>query len=165
MGLPVITDTNAAKVNEFYKNLLYNTQALETLGKLDKVSGMTRSVLEKLKGIKADLVRGSEGWQDWDLTRLIAELKKWRDINPVEDNPNSKKQRKSGFYHANDGDRRKRATKGGSPLFQDRFSLHEASPHEQPYHGLCIVPQRYRGAPFHDFVHPIVLSPRHLFRP
>ena len=98
MGLPVIADTNAAKVNEFYKSLLYNTQALETLGKLDKVSGMTRSVLEKLRGIKADLVRGNEGWQDWDLTRLIAEIKKWRDINPVEDN--SKKQRKSGFYHA-----------------------------------------------------------------
>ena len=98
MGLPVIADTNAAKVNEFYKSLLYNTQALETLGKLDKVSGMTRSVLEKLRGIKADLVRGNEGWQDWDLTRLIAEIKKWRDINPVEDN--SKKQCKSGFYHA-----------------------------------------------------------------
>ena len=52
MGLPVITDSNPAKVNDFYKSLLYNTQALETLGKLDKVSGMTRSVLEKLKGIK-----------------------------------------------------------------------------------------------------------------
>ncbi len=97
MGLPVIADTNAAKVNEFYKSLFM--QALETLGKLDKVSGMARSVLEKLRGIKVDLVRENEGWQDWDLTHLIAEIKKWRDINPVEDN--SKKQHKSGFYHAN----------------------------------------------------------------
>jgi hypothetical protein len=63
-------------VSDFYKSLLYNTQALETLGKLDKVSGMTSSVLEKLKGIKVDLVRGNEGWQDWDLARLIVELKK-----------------------------------------------------------------------------------------
>jgi hypothetical protein len=109
MGLPVITDSNPAKVNDFYKSLLYNTQALETLGKLDKVSGMTRSVLEKLKGIKVDLVRGNEGWQDWDLARLIVELKKWRDINPVDESGNTKKQRKSGFYYAKDGDRRKRA--------------------------------------------------------
>ena len=109
MGLPGITDSHPAKVNDFYKSLLYNTQALETLGKLDKVSGMTRSVLEKLKGIKVDLVRGNEGWQDWDLARLIVELKKWRDINPVDEGGNTKKQRKSGFYYAKDGDRRKRA--------------------------------------------------------
>lgn len=108
MGLPVITDCNPSKVNDFYKSLLYNTQALETLGKLERVSGVTRSVLEKLKGIKMDLVRGNEGWQDWDLTRLIAELKKWRDINLVEENESAKKQRKSGFYFSKDGDRRKR---------------------------------------------------------
>lgn len=106
MGLPVIVDSNPSKVNEFYKSLLYNTQALETLGKLDKVSGMTRSVLEKLKGVKADLVRGNDGWQDWDLPRLIAELKKWRDINPVEENITKKHTRKSGFYYTRDGDRR-----------------------------------------------------------
>jgi hypothetical protein len=70
---------------------------------------MTRSVLEKLKGIKVDLVRGNEGWQDWDLARLIVELKKRRDINPVDESGNTKKQRKSGFYYAKDGDRRKRA--------------------------------------------------------
>ncbi|CAB4043165.1 Hypothetical predicted protein, partial [Paramuricea clavata] len=62
-----------------------------------------------IKEIKVDLVRGNEGWQDWDLTRLIVELKKWRDINPVDESGNTKKQRKSGFYYAKDGDRRKRA--------------------------------------------------------
>ena len=44
---------------------------------------MTRSVLDKLKGIKADLVRGQENWQDWDLPRLTQALKKWRDVNPA----------------------------------------------------------------------------------
>ena len=83
----------------------YNTQVLETLQKLDKVSGFTRNVLEKFKGIKADLVRGNEGWQDWDLTRLISELKKWREINPVEANAASKKSRR--VLLAKDGERRK----------------------------------------------------------
>ncbi|XP_046862784.1 uncharacterized protein LOC124456361 [Xenia sp. Carnegie-2017] len=55
---------------------------------------MTRNILKKLKGIKAGLVRGNEGWQDWNLTNLISELKKWRDINPAEESGSSKKTRK-----------------------------------------------------------------------
>ena len=50
------------------------------------VSGNTRSVLDKLKGIKADLVRGHEDWQNWDFPRLIKALKTWKEINPVESN-------------------------------------------------------------------------------
>ena len=53
-----------------------------------------------------DLVRGNEGWQEWDLTRLITELKKWRDINTVEENVGLKRSRKALF--AKDGERRKR---------------------------------------------------------
>ena len=50
------------------------------------MSGNTRSVLDKLKGIKADLVRGHEDWQNWDFPRLIKALKTWKEINPVESN-------------------------------------------------------------------------------
>lgn len=64
MGLPVINGSQPAKVHDFYKTLLFNVQSLETLGKLEKVNGTARSVLEKLKGINADLVRGDTGWQD-----------------------------------------------------------------------------------------------------
>lgn len=35
---------------------------------------MARSVLEKLKVIKGDLVRGHEDWQGWDLPRLVIAL-------------------------------------------------------------------------------------------
>jgi hypothetical protein len=59
-------------------------QSLETLGKIERVNGTTRNVLEKLKGIKADLVRGEEGWQDWDLPRLVNALKKWKDVHSVD---------------------------------------------------------------------------------
>ena len=45
-----------------------------------------RSTLDKLKGVKADLVRGNEGWRDWDFKDLLKELKKWSEINPVEEN-------------------------------------------------------------------------------
>ena len=85
---------------------MYNVQSLETLGKLERVNGMTRSVMEKLKGIKADLARGEESWQDCDLSRLVRALKMWKDINPVEDGEAKKKSKK--LFFAKDGERRKR---------------------------------------------------------
>lgn len=62
MNLPVITGTNPKKIQDFYKQLRYNVQSLDTLGKLSDVKGNVRATLDKLKGIKADLVRGNEGW-------------------------------------------------------------------------------------------------------
>ncbi len=59
----VICGANPKKIGEFYKELRYNVQSLETMGEL--VKGNVRSTLEKLKGIKAHLVRGNEGWQNW----------------------------------------------------------------------------------------------------
>ena len=85
MELPVITGVNPRKVKEFYKQLRYNVQSLDTLEWLGDVKGNVRSTLDKLKGVKADLVRGNEGWRDWDFKDLLRELKKWADINPVEE--------------------------------------------------------------------------------
>ena len=81
LELPTVTNANPKQVNDFYKTLLFNVQSLETLGKIERINGMTRSVLDKLKGIKADLVRGQQNWQDWDLPWLTQALKKWRDVN------------------------------------------------------------------------------------
>ena len=71
MELPVVKNANPNEIDRFYKTLLYNVQSLETLGKLERVNGMTRIVLEKLPGIKSDLVGGKEGWQDWGLAHLV----------------------------------------------------------------------------------------------
>ena len=90
MELPVITGTNPRKVKEFYKQLRFNVQSLDTLGRLADVKGNVRSTLDKLKGIKADLVRGNEGWKDWGFKDLLTELKKWTDINPVEESVTEK---------------------------------------------------------------------------
>ena len=84
MGLPVITSAHPKQVDEFYKKLLHNVQSLETLGRLRDVTGNVRAVLDKLKGIKADLVRGQVGWQEWDFPKLIEALRQWREVNPVE---------------------------------------------------------------------------------
>ena len=61
MSLPTFPGGNPKEVDAFYKRLLYNVQNLETLGKLREVSGNVRAVLDKLKGIKADLVQAQDG--------------------------------------------------------------------------------------------------------
>lgn len=50
-----------------------------------------RSVLDKLRGIKADLVRGQQEWQSWDFPSLVNALKQWKDINPIESDEKSPK--------------------------------------------------------------------------
>ena len=88
----------------FYKKLLYNVQSLETLGKLREVSGNVRAVLDKLRGIKADLVRGQEGWQEWDFSQLLQAIKRWKEINPLTEEsenrtvPNRKNDRHDGNF-------------------------------------------------------------------
>lgn len=59
--------------------------------------------MEKLKGIKVDLVYGKEDWQDWDLVPLIKEIKRWRDINSCFNSP----PKKNKLYYAKDGKQEK----------------------------------------------------------
>ena len=78
MGLPTILGGNPQEVVMFYKKLLYNVQSLETLGKLREVSGNVRAVLDKLRGIKADLVLEQDGWQEWDFSQLLQAIELWK---------------------------------------------------------------------------------------
>ena len=71
MALPVVVGSQPSKVHEFYHKLSYNVQSLESLGKLSECWGLVRSVLNKLKGIKADLVRGQTEWQTWGFPELV----------------------------------------------------------------------------------------------
>ncbi|XP_048583882.1 uncharacterized protein LOC116607340 [Nematostella vectensis] len=86
MDLPVITGTSPRKVKDFYRTLRFNVQSLETLGRLHDVRGNVRGTLDKLKGIKSDLMRGCYGWRDWGFNDLLQQLKRWTEINPVESN-------------------------------------------------------------------------------
>ncbi len=111
MSLPVINGKDPAKINEFYKQLRYNVQSLDTLHRLADVKGNVRATLDKLKGIKADLVHGKEDWQNWEYKDLLKALKTWREINPVEEKSEhqqggGKGKGQSRFYHANDGEQK-----------------------------------------------------------
>ena len=86
MALTVVVGFQPSKVHEFYHKLSYNVQSLQSLGKLSECWGLVRSVLNKLKGIKADLVRGQTEWQTWRFPELVKALQTWKDIHPIPQN-------------------------------------------------------------------------------
>ena len=88
--LPTITGRKINMIHEFIKTLNYNVQSLETLGKLSQCLSMVRGILEKLPGIKAELVANQVGWQDWGFTELLGALENWKAIHPLESSSASK---------------------------------------------------------------------------
>ena len=60
----MIKGGNAAKIQEFYGKLLISVQAIESNGKLGEIKGQGRAAVDKLEGVRADLVRTDDNWQD-----------------------------------------------------------------------------------------------------
>ena len=55
-----------------------SVQALETMRKPDEIKGYVRNTLDKLPGIRVELVRLGDSWQDWGFCELVGlrEIKK-----------------------------------------------------------------------------------------
>ena len=82
MSLEPVHGANPNKISIFYKKLSANVQALETLGRIGEVNGYVRLTLDKLDGIRGDLVRTDDNWQSWKFPNLIEALRKWTERNP-----------------------------------------------------------------------------------
>ena len=66
ISLPIVFGSHPNKVHDFYEKLMSSVQALEAMRKLNEIKGYVRNTLDKLPGIRADLVRLDDNWQDWD---------------------------------------------------------------------------------------------------
>ena len=84
LSLPIITGNSRPNIHNFYDNLLGHVQALETLGKLEQVAGNVRMTLDKLVGIRADLIRTEKDWKNWTFTELVEALRQWVERNPLQ---------------------------------------------------------------------------------
>ena len=82
MSLEPVHGANPNKISIFYEKLSANVQALETLGRIGEVNGYVRLTLDKLDGIRGDLVRTDDDWQSWKFPNLIEALRKWTERNP-----------------------------------------------------------------------------------
>ena len=54
------------------------------MGKLGDVRGNVALTIDKLAGIRGDLVRNDDNWQNWDFVKLCDALGSWIRRNPVE---------------------------------------------------------------------------------
>lgn len=84
LDLPRIKGTNPQKVHQFYEQLQYKVQSLETMGKLGDVRGNVALTIDKLAGIHGDLVRNDDDRQNWDFVKRCDTLGSWIGRNPVE---------------------------------------------------------------------------------
>ena len=53
------------------------------MGKIKEMNGYVRATLDKLQGIRADLVRNGYNWQDWKFQQIVEALEKWTARNPI----------------------------------------------------------------------------------
>ena len=58
-------------------------QSLETLGKLTEISGYVRISVDKLQGIRGDLVRTDDNWREWGFPKFVEALRKWTERNAI----------------------------------------------------------------------------------
>ena len=108
MSLPTIGGTQPARINDFYEKLLFNVQSLETMGKLREVNGYVRMTIDKLPGIRGDLVRTDESWREWNFPKLVDELRKWTERNPIQSKQSDKPWRDKNFQVLQQRDGRNR---------------------------------------------------------
>ena len=72
------------RINGTIPQKWYNVQSLETMGKLGDVRGNVALTIDKLSGIRTDLVCNDNSWQNWDFLKLCDALSSWIRRNPVE---------------------------------------------------------------------------------
>ncbi|XP_022805993.1 uncharacterized protein LOC111343117 [Stylophora pistillata] len=83
LELPVIFGVEVKAIHQFHERLAYCVQSLQTMGKLDQVNGNVPMTLDKLSGIRGDLVRTDDSWENWDFVKLCEALRLWIRRNPV----------------------------------------------------------------------------------
>ena len=90
LELPTLTGTNPKAISDFSEKLTYCLQALQTLNKLEQVNGATLMTLDKLPGIRGDLVRTDPEWEKWDFAKLSEAIRLWTRRNPVDTKSNER---------------------------------------------------------------------------
>ena len=75
IALPTIKGSQPTRIHGFYEKLATNIQALDTMGKIKEINGYVRVTLDKLPGIRADVVRLDDNSQDWGFSQMLEALR------------------------------------------------------------------------------------------
>ena len=63
-SLPVINNSYPGRIHSFYEKLATSVHYLDSMGKLQNINGFVRHTLDQLSGIKSELVRSDDDWQE-----------------------------------------------------------------------------------------------------
>jgi hypothetical protein len=74
--------SNPKKIHDFIDRPSHAVHALESLKKLETVNGYVPMTLDKLSGIRGDLVRTDPDWESWDFAKLSEAVRLWTRRNP-----------------------------------------------------------------------------------
>ena len=55
------------------------------MGKLKTINGYVRLLLDRLPGIRSDLVRDDVKWTNWEFPQLVEALRMWTERNQIPD--------------------------------------------------------------------------------
>ena len=83
LSLPVTAGTNPVRINELNEKLMTSVQSLDPMGELNEIIGYVRTTIDKLPGIRADLVRIDSDWHNWDFGQFVEQLRQWTERNPI----------------------------------------------------------------------------------
>ena len=86
MRLPIVNGINPKITHEFYSKLVTHVQASETMGKLNMINGYVRTILDSLPGIRSDIIRNDNNWQELEFPQFVTILEKWTQRNPISNN-------------------------------------------------------------------------------
>ena len=78
------------------------------MNKLKDINGYVKITLDKLPGIRADLVRLDDDWQDWGFTQLVEALRKWTKRDPKIFVPPDKYMKRDKMYHSRENGNKSR---------------------------------------------------------
>ena len=68
------------------------------MSKLKEINGYVRLTLDKLPGIRTDLARLDDNWQEWDLANLVDSLRRWTDRSPENILNNDQKHKRENVF-------------------------------------------------------------------
>ena len=73
------------KVHDFADKLFGAVEGLKTLGKLNGMQELAQTTLDKLSGIRNEVIGNDNTFDCWNYEQLMAALKLWMKKNPVQD--------------------------------------------------------------------------------
>ena len=103
IDLLAVKGVRYAKIRQFYDTLCINYEALRAMKDHTKVEGLVLPTLAKLPGIKADLTRNDDNWENWSFDDLLTEIRKWLKRNENDDDLEKCREEKRPEYSKHKG--------------------------------------------------------------